>query len=64
MAGMYIELKPLEERKVSAEVVIDRLRKKAAVVPGATLYLQARQDVRVGGRSSNSQFNTRCSPTP
>ncbi len=56
VAGMFIELKPLNERKVSAEVVINRLRKQAAVVPGATLYLQSRQDIHVGGRSSNSQF--------
>jgi multidrug efflux pump len=56
IAGMFISLKPLEERKVSAEEVINRLRGKLAVVPGATLYLQAQQDIRVGGRGSNSQF--------
>jgi multidrug efflux pump len=53
---MFIGLKPLSERKISADQVIARLRKKLSVVPGATLYLQAQQDIRVGGRSSNSQY--------
>ena len=46
----------LAERKVSADEVINRLRRKLAVVPGATLFLQANQDIRVGGRMSNSQY--------
>jgi len=53
---MFITLKPLSERKVSAGEIISRLRRKLAVVPGATLFLQAQQDIRVGGRSSNSQY--------
>jgi hydrophobe/amphiphile efflux-1 (HAE1) family protein len=53
---MFIGLKPLSQRKISADLVIQRLRKKLAVVPGATLYMQAHQDIRVGGRSSNSQY--------
>ncbi|MGA9885242.1 MAG: multidrug efflux RND transporter permease subunit [Candidatus Acidiferrales bacterium] len=53
---MFITLKPLSERDVSAEKVISRLRKKLNVVPGATLYLQANQDIRVGGRSSNAEY--------
>jgi multidrug efflux pump len=53
---MFIALKPLSDRKVSADQVIGRLRKKLSVVPGATLYLQANQDIRVGGRQSNSQY--------
>jgi len=53
---MYIMLKPLSERKISADQVIQRLRRQLAVVPGATLYLQANQDIRVGGRQSNSQY--------
>ena len=53
---MYITLKPLSQRNVSADQVINRVRKKLSVVPGATLYLQASQDIRVGGRSSNSQY--------
>jgi multidrug efflux pump len=53
---MYISLKPLVQRNVSAEQAIDQLRKQLSVVPGATLYLQAQQDIRVGGRRSNSQY--------
>ena len=53
---MYVSLKPLSERKISADQVIARLRKKLAVVPGATLYLQASQDIKVGGRMSNAQY--------
>jgi multidrug efflux pump len=52
----FISLKPREERKISADQVITRLRPKLAQVPGATLYLQAVQDVRLGGRSSNAQY--------
>jgi multidrug efflux pump len=55
-ARMFISLKPLAERKVSADQIIARLRPKLAKVPGATLYLQAAQDVRVGGRMSNAQY--------
>ncbi len=53
---MYISLKPLAERKISADQVIARLRRKLAAVSGATLYLQAVQDIRVGGRQSNAQY--------
>ena len=53
---VFISLKPLGERKVSADQVIDRLRGKLAHVPGATLFLQAVQDVRIGGRQSNAQY--------
>jgi multidrug efflux pump subunit AcrB len=53
---MFITLKPLAQRNVSAGKVIERLRKRLAAVPGATLYLQANQDIRVGGRSSNAQY--------
>ncbi|MGB9067880.1 MAG: multidrug efflux RND transporter permease subunit [Candidatus Acidiferrales bacterium] len=53
---MFIALKPLSERKLRADGVIQRLRKELAVVSGATLYLQANQDIRVGGRFSNSQY--------
>jgi multidrug efflux pump len=53
---MFVQLKPLAERKVSADQVIARLRRKLAVVPGATLFLQSNQDIRVGGRFSNSQY--------
>ncbi len=53
---MFITLKPLDERKISADQVIARLRRKLAVVPGATLYMQAAQDLTIGGRQSQAQF--------
>ncbi|MDH7797110.1 MULTISPECIES: efflux RND transporter permease subunit [unclassified Beijerinckia] len=53
---MFVSLKPLAERKVTADQVIARLRGKLAVVPGATLFLQAAQDIRMGGRQSNAQY--------
>jgi len=53
---MFVSLKPLSERKLSVDGVIARLRRKMAVVPGATLFLQAVQDIRVGGRASNAQY--------
>jgi multidrug efflux pump len=55
-ARMFISLKPLAERKISADLVIARLRPKLARVPGASLYLQASQDVRVGGRFGAAQY--------
>ncbi len=55
-ARMFISLKPMDERRISADRVIARLRPKLAKVPGATLYMQAAQDVRVGGRMSNAQY--------
>jgi hydrophobe/amphiphile efflux-1 (HAE1) family protein len=53
---MQIELKPIGERKVTVDQVIARLRRKLAVVPGATLFLRAYQDISVGGRISSSQY--------
>ena len=55
-ARLFISLKPLEQRKISADLIIARLRPKLAKVPGATLYLQAAQDLRVGGRQSNAEY--------
>jgi hydrophobe/amphiphile efflux-1 (HAE1) family protein len=55
-ARMFISLKPLNQRKLTADRVIARLRPKLAQVPGATLYLQPTQDVRVGGRLSNALY--------
>ncbi|MBY6263471.1 multidrug efflux RND transporter permease subunit [Azospirillum sp. 412522] len=52
----FITLKPRDERTASAEQVIARLRARTAAVEGARLYLQAAQDIRVGGRSSRSQY--------
>ncbi len=56
VARMWAQLKPLSERRASAEQVINRLRGKLARIPGATLYMQAAQDIRIGGRGSNSQY--------
>jgi multidrug efflux pump len=53
---MSVQLKPLSERKVSADEVITRLRRKLSTVPGATLFFQSNQDIRVGGRMSNAQY--------
>ncbi|HLK10729.1 MAG TPA: multidrug efflux RND transporter permease subunit, partial [Candidatus Binatia bacterium] len=53
---MFMALKPLAERKLTADQVIARLRPKLAAVPGASLYLQAIQDIRVGGKLSNALF--------
>jgi len=53
---MFISLKPLGERKETSQQVIDRLRKKLAREPGASLFLMAVQDIRVGGRQSNASY--------
>ena len=55
-ARMFVSLKPREERKEDATAIIGRLRAKAADVPGAALYLQSVQDVRVGGRASAAEY--------
>ena len=61
---MFVSLFPLDKRKLSVDGVITRLRREMAVVPGATLFLQAVQDIRVGGRASNAQYQfTLQSPT-
>ena len=52
----FVQLKPISVRKMTADQVIGRLRRKLAAVPGATLYLQAVQDVRVGGRLTNALY--------
>jgi multidrug efflux pump len=53
---MFITLKPLAERKITADQVIGRLRGKLAVVPGATLYMQSAQDLTIGGRMGQAQY--------
>ncbi|KND58168.1 Acriflavin resistance plasma membrane protein [Candidatus Burkholderia verschuerenii] len=53
---MFISLKPKSERKISADQVINRLRKPLADVADARTFLQAVQDIRVGGRQSNAQY--------
>jgi hydrophobic/amphiphilic exporter-1 (mainly G- bacteria), HAE1 family len=53
---MYITLKPRNQRDVTADQIIRRLQPKLDQVEGAKLYLQAAQDVRVGGRASRTQY--------
>jgi multidrug efflux pump len=55
-AQFFMQLKPLGARKSSAAEVISRIRRKTAGVPGANLYLQSTQDVRIGGRQANAQY--------
>jgi multidrug efflux pump len=55
-ARMFIALKPLAERKVTADQVIARLRPKFAHDPRASVFMQAAQDIRVGGRGANAQY--------
>jgi multidrug efflux pump len=53
---MFVALKPLSQRKETADQVIARLRIKMAKEPGANLFLQPVQDIRIGGRQSNAQY--------
>jgi multidrug efflux pump len=53
---VYLALKPLNERKISASALLDRLRPQLVSIPGATVFLQAGQDLRIGGRQSNAQY--------
>jgi multidrug efflux pump len=54
--AMFIALKPLAERKLPVDRVIARLRGKLAAEPGASLFLQPAQDIRMGGRAANAQY--------
>jgi multidrug efflux pump len=53
---VFMSLKPRSERKLSADQVIGRMRRELSEVPGATLFLQSVQDIRVGGRQTNAQY--------
>ena len=53
---MYIALKPLASARLSADQVIARMRGKLARRAGCDVFLQATQDVRIGGRQSNAQY--------
>jgi multidrug efflux pump len=55
-ANVFIELKPLSQRKLSASQVVSRLRPKLNAVSGARLFLQAAQDLRIGGRQSAAEY--------
>jgi multidrug efflux pump len=54
--SVYVALKPLSERSKSADEVVAGLRRKLNSIPGAKLYLQVAQDIHVGGRQSNAQY--------
>lgn len=53
---VFVTLKPLAERKISADQFITSIRGKLAHEPGAKLFLQSSQDVRMGGRQGNAQY--------
>ena len=55
---MFMALKPLADRpgRVSADDVVNRLRTKLTGMPGATLFLQAQQDIQIGARGSSAQY--------
>jgi multidrug efflux pump len=54
--SIFVALKPLAERKVSAAQIINRLRPQLNRLPVASAFLQAVQDLRIGGRSSNAMY--------
>jgi len=58
VGNMFVALKPLDQRpgRVNADQVVNRLRRKLTSVPGATLYLQAQQDIQIGGRGAAAQY--------
>jgi multidrug efflux pump len=55
-ANVYVALKPKSDRKLSADQVVARLRPKLNQVSGARLFLQATQDLRIGGRQSAAEY--------
>jgi multidrug efflux pump len=55
-ATMYVALKPRGQRKLSAQQVIAEIRKKVSRQAGLSLYLQAQQDLTIGGRSANAEY--------
>jgi multidrug efflux pump len=54
--NINVQLKPVGQRKSTSDQVIARLRRKTSGVPGATMFLQNSQDVRIGGRQGNAQY--------
>ena len=59
-ASVFIRLKPLAERKVSAQQVVDRLRRMQQAIPGSRIFLMPDQDLQLGGgRQSSSQYSYR-----
>ena len=54
---MFVALKPLSQRKETADQVVARLRQKLSKEPGANLFLPPVQDIRIGGRQANAQYH-------
>lgn len=54
--SVLVGLKPMSERRATAQEVVDRLRPKLSKVPGASLFLRAGQDIRIGGRPSSAEY--------
>jgi multidrug efflux pump len=54
--NIYVILKPLNQRKIGAADVINRLRRPLSQITGASTFLQASQDLRIGGRGSNAMY--------
>ncbi len=55
-ANVFVQLKPLKQRHLSADQVVQRLRPKLNRVSGARLFLQAVQDLHIGGRISAAEY--------
>ncbi|WP_395069536.1 efflux RND transporter permease subunit [Paraburkholderia silvatlantica] len=55
-ATVFVELKPIAERRLSATEVVNRLRPKLNAVSGARLFMQAQQDLQIGGRQSAAEY--------
>ncbi|MFM2218401.1 MAG: Multidrug resistance protein MdtC [Planctomycetota bacterium] len=53
---MFVTLKPLSERKQSIDEILMSIRKKTGGISGANLFMQATQDIRIGGRPSGAQY--------
>jgi multidrug efflux pump len=56
MSQINVQLKPVGVRKSTSDQVITRIRRQTSGVPGAQMFLQNSQDVRVGGRQGNAQY--------
>ncbi|MBB2931160.1 efflux RND transporter permease subunit [Paraburkholderia silvatlantica] len=55
-ATVFVELKPIAERRLSATEVVNRLRPRLNAVSGARLFMQAQQDLQIGGRQSAAEY--------
>ncbi len=53
---IFMALKPFNERNATSSQIVDRLRPKLLAIPGANTFMQAGQDVRIGGRQSSAQY--------